>query len=111
MARYALHISIPLEGTKTVTYKYKPSFQDMYKHLDCDMIEMSTAHIPEWSNRKDGYTDIYFDEEGKFKEMVIPNKHITNAWYSWMENTGRMPIRNDFIAGKVAVIQELKETE
>ena len=61
MARYALHISIPFEGTKTLTYKYKPSFQDMYKHLDCDMIEMSTAHIPEWSNRKDGYTDIYFD--------------------------------------------------
>ena len=111
MARYALHISSPFQGRYTKIYKYKPSFQDMYKHLDCDMIEMSKAYIPEWSNRKDGYTDIYFDEEGKFKSMVIPNKHITNAWYSWMENTGRQPIRNDFIAGKVAVIQELKETE
>ena len=111
MARYALHISTPLEGRKTVTYKYKPSFQDMYKHLDCDMIEMSTAHLPEWSNRKDGYTDIYFDEEGKMKSMVIPNKKITSAWYSWQKNTGRQCIPGDFIAGKVAVIQEIKETK
>ena len=106
---YKLHISIPLEGTKSYDFKAKPTFDDMYGYLGCDMIEMSTAHIPEWSNRKDGYTDIYFDEEGKMKSMVIPNKHITNAWYSWMENTGRQPIRNDFIAGKVAVIQKIDE--
>ena len=74
MPRYALHITDPLDGTETHTFKHKPSFEDMYSHLDCDMIEMSTAHIPEWSNRKDGYTDIYFDEEGKMKSMVIPNK-------------------------------------
>ncbi len=106
---YKLHISVPLDGTKSYDFKTKPTFKDMYGYLDCDMIEMSTAHIPEWSNRKDGYTDIYFDEEGKWKSMVIPNKHITNAWYSWMENTGRQPIRNDFIAGKVAVIQKVDE--
>ena len=111
MPRYALHITDPLDGTETHTFKHKPSFEDMYSHLDCDMIEMATAHIPEWSNRKDGYTDIYFDEEGKMKSMVIPNKKITSAWYSWQKNTGRQCIPGDFIAGKVAVIQEIKETK
>ena len=42
-------------------YKSKPTFDDMYSKIGCSMIEMSTAKMPEYSNRKDGYTDIYFE--------------------------------------------------
>ena len=106
---YKLHISIPLDGTKSYDFKNKPTFEDMYGYLDCDMIQISTGYLPEWSNRKDGYTDIYFDEEGKFKELVIPNKHITNAWYKWQEKTGHQSLPGDYISGKVAVIQKVDE--
>ena len=51
-------------------YKSKPTFQDMYEKIGCDMIEMSTAKMPEYSNRKDGYTDIYFDEEFLLKAYL-----------------------------------------
>ena len=45
----------------------------MYPLIGCDMIQMSTAKMPEYSNRKDGYTDIYFDEEFLLKGEPVVN--------------------------------------
>ena len=52
----------------TTWHREKPDFKLMYKKIGTDMIELQTAYIPELSNRKDGYVDIWFDEEGKLKE-------------------------------------------
>ena len=45
----------------------------MYKKIGTDMIEMSTAYMPELSNRKDGYVDFFMDEESKLKDMPTVN--------------------------------------
>ena len=61
---------------KSEPYKQKPSFEEMYKEISCSMIEMSTACLPKYSNRKDGYTDLWMDEESKLKHPFIINKGI-----------------------------------
>ena len=82
----------------------------MYPLIECDLIQMSTAKIPEMSNRKDGYTDIYFDEEflGKSRQPDI-NRFITLRWLEWLENTGRTALPPRVICGNVCVIQEVKD--
>ena len=107
---YKLHL-IKADSTKEVhDYKVKPTFEDMYPLIECDLIQMSTAKIPEMSNRKDGYTDIYFDEEflGKSRQPDI-NRYITLRWLEWLENTGRTALPPRVICGNVCVIQEVKD--
>ena len=58
---YKLYLFKTDGHTAKYDYKSKPTFKDMYPLIGCDMIQMSTAKMPEYSNRKDGYTDIYFD--------------------------------------------------
>jgi hypothetical protein len=90
-------------------WKIKPTFKDMYKKIGCDMIEMSTAYLPKYSNRKDGYTDIYFDEEFLLKELPVANRIITDVWYKWQKKTGHMSLPGTEICGNVAVIQKIKD--
>ena len=87
-------------------YKSKPTFQDMYEKIGCDMIEMSTAKMPEYSNRKDGYTDIYFDEEFTMKKEPVVNKFVTQRWREWLDSTGRTALPPVVICGNVAVIEK-----
>ena len=97
-----------IEGfCKTSRWKTKPTFQDMYKEIDCSTIEISTAYLPKYSNRKDGYTDIYFDEEFLLKGLPTINKFITDAWFKWQKKTGHMSLPNSMICGNVCVIQKI----
>ena len=87
-------------------YKSKPTFEDMYSKIGCSMIEMSTAKMPEYSNRKDGYTDIYFDEEFLLKGEPIVNQFVTKRWRDWLDATGRDALPPKVICGNVAVIKK-----
>ena len=90
---------------ETHDYKQKPTFEDMYKQIGCDMIEMSKAYYPHYSNRKDGYVDIYFDEEFLMKETK-PNIGATVAWKKWQDKTGHMALPGSVLHGTVCVIQK-----
>ena len=109
MSSYKLHLFHVDGYVKTSKWKTKPTFKDMYKEIDCTMIEMSTACLPKYSNRKDGYTDIWMDEESKLKHPFIINKKVTDAWYKWAKKTGHQIIPGDFIAGHVCVIQKVQD--
>ena len=104
---YKLHIFTPEGGVESYPYKSKPTFQDMYKHIGCDIIQPSTAYLPKYSNRKDGYVEFYMDEEFLLKHPV-PNVNIeiTTAWYAWQKKTGHQALPGSKIHGKVAVIQK-----
>ena len=91
---------------ETHDYKQKPTFDDMYKQIGCDMIEMSKAYYPHYSNRKDGYVDIYFDEEFLMKESSQPNIGATVAWKKWQDKTGHMALPGSVLHGTVCVIQK-----
>jgi len=98
------------DGKQFTTWHHeKPDFKLMYKKIGTDMIEMSTGYMPELSNRKDGYVDLYLDEESKLKGPVQVNPKITKAWYDWLQRTGRQCLKDDFIAGKVCVYQKVEE--
>ena len=117
---YKLHVIKPLQeddimsgkGTnaehlvETISLPQKPTFGDMYKVIGCDMIEMSKAYYPHYSNRKDGYVDIYFDEEFLMKEDSQPNIGATVAWKKWQEKTGHMALPGSVLHGIVCVIQK-----
>jgi hypothetical protein len=90
---------------ETHNYKQKPTFNDMYKHICCTMIEMSKAYYPHYSNRKDGYVDIYFDEEFLMKDSE-PNIGATVAWKKWQDKTGHMALPGSVLHGTVCVIQK-----
>ena len=70
------------------------------------MIEMSKAYYPHYSNRKDGYVDIYFDEEFLMKETSEPNIGATVAWKKWQDKTGHMALPGSVLHGTVCVIQK-----
>ena len=98
------------DGKQFTTWHHeKPDFKLMYKKIGTDMIEMSTAYMPELSNRKDGYVDLFMDEESKLKGMPTVNIKITEAWRKWLGKTGRQCLPGDFIAGKVCVYQKVEE--
>ena len=109
MSSYKLHTFRTDGSIKSDLYKMKPTFKDMYKEIDCSMIQPSTAYLPKYSNRKDGYTDLWMDEESKLKNSFIMNKNITDAWYKWAKKTGHQIIPGDFIAGHVCVIQKVQD--
>ena len=109
MSSYKLHLFHVDGYVKTSKWKTKPTFKDMYKEIDCTMIERTTGYLPKYSNRKDGYTDLWMDEESKLKNSFIMNKNITDAWYKWAKKTGHQIIPGDFIAGHVCVIQKVQD--
>ena len=109
MSSYKLHTFRTDGSIKSDPYKMKPTFEDMYKEIDCTMIERTTGYLPKYSNRKDGYTDLWMDEESKLKHPFIINKKITDAWYKWAKKTGHQIIPGDFIAGHVCVIQKVQD--
>ena len=109
MSSYKLHLFHVNGYVKTSKWKTKPTFEDMYKEIDCTMIERTTGYLPKYSNRKDGYTDLWMDEESKLKHPFIINKNITDAWYKWAKKTGHQIIPGDFIAGHVCVIQKVQD--
>ena len=96
----------PENGTETHEYTTKPTFQDMYKHIGCDMIEILHGYDKDISGRT---FDIYCDEESKLKNPFVKNDRATKAWYTWQERTGRMCIPGDFVAGNVAIIEKVKD--
>ena len=98
------------DGAQFTTWHHeKPDFELMYKKIGCNTIEMSTAYIPELSNRKDGYVDIFMDEESKLKMMPTVNIKITEAWRKWLSKTERQCLPEDFITGKVCIYQKVSE--
>ena len=103
---YKLYLFKSDGHTAKYDYKSKPTFKDMYPLIGCDMIQMSTAKMPEYSNRKDGYTDIYFDEEFTMKKEPIVNKFVTERWREWLDSTGRTALPPVVICGNVAVIKK-----
>ncbi len=110
MSSYKLHTFRTDGSVKSDPYKMKPTFQDMYKEIDCTTIQPSTAYLPKYSNRKDGYTDIYFDEEFLLKSPPVDiNKVITDAWYKWQKKTGHQSLPGTHIHGNVCVIQKVQD--
>tara|TARA_Y100000356_G_C11024344_1_gene165117 strand:- start:87 stop:425 length:339 start_codon:yes stop_codon:yes gene_type:complete len=109
MSSYKLHTFRTDGSVKSDPYKMKPTFKDMYKEIDCTTIQPSTAYLPKYSNRKDGYAEFSMDEESKLKHPFIINKNITDAWYKWAKKTGHQIIPGDFIAGNVCVIQKVQD--
>jgi hypothetical protein len=108
---YKLHVIEPDDTVVSFDYKTKPTFQDMYSHISCEMIEMSKAYYPKYSNRKDGYVDIYFDEEFLMKENSNPNIGATVAWKAWQDKTGHMALPGSVLHGIVCVIQKEEKDE
>ena len=82
----------------------------MYALVGCDMLQPSTAYLPKYSNRKDGYIEFYMDEEFLLKNPVPNvNVNITSAWYAWQDKTGHMSIPGSKIHGKVAFFRKNKK--
>nr|BAR18504.1 hypothetical protein [uncultured Mediterranean phage uvMED] len=94
----------PETHTDSYVLNYKPTFQDMYKHLNTDMIEITKGYDKDISNRS---FDMYIDEESKLKPVVVKNEKATKAWYDWQERTKRQCLPGDFIAGHVAIIKKV----
>ncbi len=65
-------------NTKEESYvmNYKPTFEELYKHLDCSMIEILSGYDKNISNRT---FDMYCDEESKLKTPIVKNKRATDA--------------------------------
>jgi len=61
-----------------------PNFKDMYKLLDCEMIEISGA-------RKDNKNyDLYFDEEGRLINDPTVNFTASQYFVDWLSHEGRV---------------------
>ena len=104
---FKLHILKPDGAVSSYDYNDKPTFQDMYQLVGCDMLQPSTAYLPKYSNRKDGYVEFYMDEEFLLKNpQPQVNTAVTSAWYNWQEKTGHQSLPGTKIHGNVAVIQK-----
>ena len=95
----------PENTTDSFILNYKPDFNELYKHLNCDTIQIVQGFDNNISNRT---FDMYTDENSKMKSKVVKNKWATNAWMTWQERTDRMCLPGDFIAGHVAIIKKVK---
>ena len=110
MNEYTLFIMDPDGAITSYDYDKKPTFQDMYALVGCDMLQPSTAYLPKYSNRKDGYIEFYMDEEFLLKNPVPNvNVNITSAWYAWQDKTGHMSVPGSKIHGKVAFFRKNKK--
>jgi hypothetical protein len=95
----------PETGTDSFILNYKPNFDELYKHLNCDTIQIVQGFDSDISNRT---FDMYTDENSKMKSMVVKNNRATKAWMTWQDRTDRMCLPGDFIAGHVAIIKKVK---
>ena len=95
----------PENTTNSFILNYKPDFNELYKHLSTDMIEITKGYDKDISDRS---FDMYIDEESKLKPVVVKNTRATKAWFDWQERTGKTCIPGDFIAGHVAIIKKVK---
>ena len=85
----------------------KPTFQEMYKLINCTTIERQSGYDKNISNRT---FDMWCDEDSKCKAgTFIKNERATNAWFRWMERTGHMCMSGDFIAGNTVIYKKIKE--
>jgi len=84
-------------------FKNKPTFDDLYKLIGCELIEITKGYTEEL-----GTFEMHIDEEGKFNNLNYPNKRATKAWYAWTEKTNRVPLPGDKIVGTVAIIKKQK---
>ena len=110
MNEYTLFIMDPDGAVASYDYDKKPTFQDMYALVGCDILQLSTAYLPKYSNRKDGYIEFYMDEEFLLKDPVPNvNVNITSAWYAWQDKTGHMSVPGSKIHGKVAFFRKNKK--
>ena len=110
MSSYKLHTFRTDGSVKSDPYQMKPTFQDMYKEIDCTTIQPSTAYLPKYSNRKDGYAEFWMDEEFLLKSPPVDiNKVITDAWYKWQKKTGHQSLPGTHIHGNVCVIQKVQD--
>ena len=84
----------------------KPTFQEMYKLINCTTIERQSGYDKEISNRT---FDMWCDEESKMKgdEFIKRNERGTNAWINWLMRTGHKRMHDDFIAGHVVVYKKI----
>ena len=84
----------------------KPTFQEMYKLINCTTIERQSGYDKNISNRT---FDMWCDEESKMKgdEFIKRNERATNAWINWLMRTGHKRMHDDFIAGNVVVYKKI----
>jgi hypothetical protein len=84
----------------------KPTFQEMYKLINCTTIERQSGYDKDISNRT---FDMWMDEESKCKapEFIKKNVRATNAWFRWMKRTGHMCMPGDFIAGNTIIYKKI----
>ena len=84
----------------------KPTFQQMYKLINCTTIERQSGYDKDISNRT---FDMWCDEDSKMKadEFIKKNVRATNAWFRWMKRTGHMCMPGDFIAGNIVIYKKI----
>ncbi len=84
----------------------KPTFQEMYKLINCTTIQRQSGYDKDISNRT---FDMWMDEESKMKadEFIKKNIRATNAWFRWMKRTGHMCMPGDFIAGNTIIYKKI----
>ena len=84
----------------------KPTFQQMYKLINCTTIERQRGYDKDISNRT---FDMWCDEESKMKgdEFIKRNERATNAWINWLMRTGHKRMHDDFIAGNVVIYTKI----
>ena len=85
----------------------KPTFQEMYKLINCTTIERQSGYDKDISNRT---FDMWCDEESKLRNYygkIKRNERATNAWITWMARTGHRSMHDDFIAGNVVIYKKI----
>ena len=93
----------------------EPTFQEMYKLINCTTIERQSGYGKEISNRT---FDMWCDEEGgplmkgiyhakDNPKGAIRNKRATIAWYLWQKRTGHICQPGDAIHGNVIVYKKI----
>ena len=83
----------------------KPNFKDLYRYLNCDMIEMLRGYNKNISNRS---FDIYADECSKLKYPFYKNYKATGFWRTWLKRNMGIKETDSYIAGDIAIINKLK---
>ena len=89
----------------------KPTFQEMYKLINCTTIERLSGYDKEISNRT---FDMWCDEESKLKgpEFIKKNERATNAWYkdmiylSYRDLPNEYYFKNDLLGQRISISRE-----
>ena len=84
----------------------KPTFQDIYKLINCTTIERQSGYDKDISNRTFDMW-MYEDSKMKGKEFIKKNVRATNAWFRWMKRTGHMCMPGAFIPGNTVIYKKI----